>query len=211
MSKLSRRRLITTGLAATAGGAGLAAAARLADRYGLIPPNHSGVYGLGETLTYASHRLLTSNSLAREFPRSQISKAPFANGKPPENEDFLRLQSGGFQEWRVDIDGLVARPVSLPLAEIKNYPSSSQVTQLICEEGWSFIAEWIGTPLSLVLEAAGILPQARYVVYSSKRGIKPRSAFYRKGITGKVSRFKSTSLLKCTIPGQEGLARNSID
>ena len=50
-----------------------------ADRYGLIPPDHGGIYGLGETLTYASQRLLTRHSLAREFPRSQISKPPFAN------------------------------------------------------------------------------------------------------------------------------------
>ena len=39
MSKLSRRQLITTGLAATAGASGLVVAARLADRYGLIPPD----------------------------------------------------------------------------------------------------------------------------------------------------------------------------
>ena len=83
MSNLSRRKLITTGLAATAGASGLAVAASLAQRYGLIPPDHGGIYGPGETLTYASQRLLTRHSLAREFPRSQISKPPFANGKPP--------------------------------------------------------------------------------------------------------------------------------
>ena len=92
MSNLSRRKLITTGLAATAGASGLAVAARLADRYGLIPPDHGGIYGAGETLTYASQRLLTRHSLAREFPRSQISKTPFANGKPPRSEAFKRLR-----------------------------------------------------------------------------------------------------------------------
>ena len=56
---ISRRRLITTGLTAVAGASGLAAAARLAARYGLVPPDHGGVYGAGETLTYAAHRLLT--------------------------------------------------------------------------------------------------------------------------------------------------------
>ena len=64
-------------LAATAGVAGLAAADRLAQRYGLIPPDGGGVYGPGETLTYAAQRLLTTHSLAREFPRSMISKTPF--------------------------------------------------------------------------------------------------------------------------------------
>ncbi len=69
MSKLSRRKLITTGLAATGGVLGLGVAARLAQKYGLIPPDHGGIYGLGETLTYASQRLLTRHSLAREFSR----------------------------------------------------------------------------------------------------------------------------------------------
>ena len=92
MSNVSRRKLITTGLAATAGVSGLAVAARLADRYGLIPPDHGGFYGPGETLTYAAQRLLTRHSLAREFPRSQISKTPFPNGEPPKDEAFQRLQ-----------------------------------------------------------------------------------------------------------------------
>ncbi len=167
MSSLSRRKLITTALGATAGVSGLAVAARLADRYGLIPPDYRGIYGPGETLTYASQRLLTRHSLAREFSRSQISKAPFANGKPPQDENYKRLQAGGFADWRLAIDGMVARPVSLTLADLRSYPSSSQITHLACEEGWSFIAEWIGVPLFHVLNAVGILPQARYVVYFS--------------------------------------------
>ena len=43
----------------------------------------------------------------------------------------------------------------------------SQITHLACEEGWSYIAEWTGVPLSHILNLAGALPQARYVVYRS--------------------------------------------
>jgi hypothetical protein len=68
MSPISRRKLITSGLAATAGVAGLTVAARLAQRYGLIPPDHRGIYGPGETLTYAAQRLLIR---PEEFARSQ--------------------------------------------------------------------------------------------------------------------------------------------
>jgi DMSO/TMAO reductase YedYZ molybdopterin-dependent catalytic subunit len=164
---LSRRKLITTGLAATAGALGLGVAARLAQKYGLVPPDHGGIYGLGETLTYASQRLLTRHTLAREFPRSQISKPPFANEIAPLKEDFKRLQAGGFTDWRLTVDGLIARPASFSLDQLKSYPSRSHVTMLQCEEGWSYIAEWTGVPLSHVLELVGVLPQARYVVYSS--------------------------------------------
>ena len=167
MSNLSRRKLITTGLAATAGASGLAVAARLALRHGLIPPDYGGIYGPGETLTYAFQRMLTRHSLAREFPRSQISKTPFANVVDPLGEEFKRLQAGAFTGWRLAVDGMVARPASFSLAELKSYPSRSQITHLACEEGWSFIAEWTGVPLSHLLHLVGILPQARYVVYFS--------------------------------------------
>jgi DMSO/TMAO reductase YedYZ molybdopterin-dependent catalytic subunit len=167
MSNLSRRKLITTGLGATAGVSGLAVAGRLAEHYGLIPPDHGGLYGAGETLTYAAQRILTRHSLAREFPRSEISKAPFVNGEPPKDEVFRRLQAGGFADWRLAVDGMVTKPAAFSLAELKSYPSSSQITHLACEEGWSYIAEWSGVRLAHVLQRAGVLPQARYVVYFS--------------------------------------------
>jgi len=167
MSGISRRKLITTGLGTAAGASGLALAARLAARYGLIPPDSGVLYGAGETLTYAAQRLLTRHSMAREFSHSEISKEPFANEVAPLGAEFQRLQQGSFAEWRLVVDGMVARPGSFPLAEIKSFPRSSQITFVACEEGWSYIAEWIGTPLSHILDAAGALPQVRYVVYRS--------------------------------------------
>jgi DMSO/TMAO reductase YedYZ molybdopterin-dependent catalytic subunit len=165
--KISRRRLITTGLVSASGLLGLSAAARIAQRYGLIPPDHGGIYGLGGTLTYASQRLLTRHSLAREFSRSQISKPPFANEMAPPTEAFKRLQAGKFADWRLTVDGMVAHPASFSLDQLKSYPSRSQITMIQCEEGWSYIAEWHGVPLSHVLELVGVQPQARYVVYFS--------------------------------------------
>ena len=167
MSPISRRTMITRGLAAAAGLSGLAVAERIADRYGLVPPDHGGIYGAGETMTYATHRLLTRHSLAREFSRSQISNPPFANEIAPPSDQFTRLQADGFKDWRLAVEGLVAQPASLSLDEIRRFPARRQITEIACEEGWSYVAEWIGTPLVDVLRAAGIMPQARYVVYFS--------------------------------------------
>jgi DMSO/TMAO reductase YedYZ molybdopterin-dependent catalytic subunit len=167
MSHISRRKLITTGLAATAGLTSVAVAARLARGYGLVPPDHCGIYGPGETLNYAAQRLLTPHSLAREFSRSMISKSPFANAVAPPNDTFKRLQTGGFSDWRLKVDGMVARPGSFSLSDLKALPFRSQITEVACEEGWSYIAEWIGTPLVEVLNEVGLLPQARYVAYFS--------------------------------------------
>jgi DMSO/TMAO reductase YedYZ molybdopterin-dependent catalytic subunit len=168
MSQISRRKLITGGIVvAAASVSGLAAADRIARRYGLIPPDSGGIYGPGETLTYAAQRLITRHSLAREFPRSMISKSPFANEVSPPTDEFKRHQATGFSDWRLAVDGMVANPVSLSLSNIKAMPFRNQITEVVCEEGWSYVAEWIGTPLHEVLHAAEILPQARYIVYYS--------------------------------------------
>jgi len=166
MSGISRRKLITRGLAAAAGACGLGVAARLADRYGLIPPDHAGIYGAGETLTYAAQKLLMSHhSLAREFNRSDISKVFPVNGEVPENETYHRLLAHGFADWRLTVEGLVAHPLALSLAELKSFPSRNQITHQACEEGWSFIAEWSGVPLSYVLNLAGVRREAKYIVF----------------------------------------------
>jgi DMSO/TMAO reductase YedYZ molybdopterin-dependent catalytic subunit len=167
MTKISRRKLITTGLAAVVGASGLGVAAKLAERYGLIPPDAGTLYGAGETLTYAAQRLLTRHTMAREFAHSQISKEPFANPVDPLGNEFKRLQAGGFADWRLTVDGLVARPSSFSLAQLRSLPSRSQITFIACEEGWSYIAEWSGVPLSHILDLVGVLPQARDVVYRS--------------------------------------------
>jgi DMSO/TMAO reductase YedYZ molybdopterin-dependent catalytic subunit len=167
MNGISRRKLLKTGLAAAAGVAGLTAADKIARRYGLIPPDAGTLYGPGETMTYAAQRLLTRHTLAREFPRSMISKTPFMNETERPSKEFLAHQAVGFTDWRLDVDGMVTHRLSLSLADLRAMPYQSQITEVVCEEGWSYVAEWIGTPLHEVLREAGALPQARYVAYFS--------------------------------------------
>jgi DMSO/TMAO reductase YedYZ molybdopterin-dependent catalytic subunit len=162
---LSRRRLITGGIAAAAGAAGLALGSRFVRGAGLIPPDCGGAFGPGETLTYAAQRLLTPHSLAREFPRSMISAVPCANPVARPSKDFLALEANGFRDWRLTVNGMVKNPLSLSLADLRTLPVRSQITETVCEEGWSYVAEWIGTPLYEVLHRAEPLPQVRYIVY----------------------------------------------
>jgi len=144
MSNISRRKFVTTGLAVAAGAAGIAVAAKVARPHGLIPPDAGGLYGPGETLTYAAQRLLTRHSLAREFSRAEISKDPFANEVDPLGDEFKRLQAASFVDWRVTVDGMAARPASFSLAEMGNFPTTTQITMIGCEEGWTYIADWTG-------------------------------------------------------------------
>lgn len=164
MSKLITRRTL---IASLAGVAGAGSALYLGARHSLIPPDHQGLFGAGETLTYAAQRLLVSKqALAREFDRSVISKIPEVNGPTPYSDDYLRLRADDFSPWRLTIDGMVARPGSYSLADIRRMPRQDQITLHVCEEGWSFIAEWTGVRLSYLLELVGISPQAKYVVFT---------------------------------------------
>jgi len=165
MSRLpTRRTLVTTGLATAAGASGLGAAVYFADRYGLIPPDHGGILGIGETLTYATQRLLTSGQpLAREFTRDEISKVAIVNGPAPENETYRALLADGFKDWRLQVEGMVARPTSFSLDELHRLPAESHIILHACEEGCSYIAEWTGVRLSHVLGLVETRPEARYV------------------------------------------------
>jgi DMSO/TMAO reductase YedYZ molybdopterin-dependent catalytic subunit len=166
MTALSRRKLITTGLATVAGGSGLAVAAKIAGRYGLIPPDSGGIFGVGETLTYGVQRILMSSrhSFAREFNRSEISKVIPVSGPPPATDPYQRDLADKFANWRLTVDGLVSRPTSFSLDELKRFPMRTNITHQACEEGWSFIAEWTGVPLSYVLNLVGGDPRAKFVV-----------------------------------------------
>jgi DMSO/TMAO reductase YedYZ molybdopterin-dependent catalytic subunit len=160
---MTRRRL----LAADAAASGSAAGFWAANRRGLLPPDHSGLFGIGETITYAAQRaLLASQPLAREFRRDQISaNFPAINTTLPGDDLYRQDMRTGFRDWKLPIDGLVARPSEYSLADLKRLPSRSQITEHVCEQGWSAIAEWTGVQLSTVLNAVGIRPQARYIVF----------------------------------------------
>ena len=163
---VNRRTLITAGITG-AGLAGMAAAAGALGRYGLLLPDAGGWYGAGHALTYGAQRLLTRHSMAREFPDTKISTQPFANGTAFASEEFAAMRAGGFADWRLEVGGLVDAPASFSIADLKRAPSRRQVTALACEEGWSYVAAWMGVPLSYVLEQVKVRPEAKFVVYES--------------------------------------------
>jgi DMSO/TMAO reductase YedYZ molybdopterin-dependent catalytic subunit len=92
---------------------------------------------------------------------------PAVSVKSPLGEAYGRLQAGAFADWRLSVEGRVARPRAFSLAELKALPSRTQITRHTCEEGWTAIGQWTGVPLAAVLDAVGMLPTARYVVLHS--------------------------------------------
>jgi DMSO/TMAO reductase YedYZ molybdopterin-dependent catalytic subunit len=130
-------------------------------------PSFLRVLAAAEGWTRASQRfLLSGGAMAQEFKASDISPRFKANGTlNPGGEDYDRNVAEGFVNWRLMIDGMVAHPLLLSVADLRRLPSRSQITRHDCVEGWSAIGGWTGTPLALLLKAAGVLPGAKYVVF----------------------------------------------
>ncbi|MEO9338227.1 molybdopterin-binding protein [Mesorhizobium sp. SB112] len=162
--KLSRRAFLT---GAAVGGSGLMlSGCDVLDGYG----TNSGVRNFLENannLTYRVQRLLAGQSaMAQEFTEADIRQPQRPNGvTSPDNEDYKAFLNNGFADWRLDVGGLVEKPLSLSLAQLQMMPSRTQITRHDCVEGWSCIAKWTGVPLSLVLDEAKPKPSARYVVF----------------------------------------------
>lgn len=168
MNRLPRRALI--GGLASAGGLALAGCSE-------APPSYGNLLRMGDNLTWRAHRLLLPRQgLVREYgPKDITSIAAIGTTNPgsaaepgfdPEQgELYERLRAGGFSDWTLTVDGSVARPRTFTLAELKRLPRRTQITKHSCEEGWSAIAEWTGTPLRAVLEAAGVKPSARFLTF----------------------------------------------
>ena len=143
-------------------------------REAFVPPTvRGGLIGIADVLTMGTNRLLQAGQpLAREYHPSDIAKAfPTWGQTNPPDETYQRLRRGGFKDWRLPVTGLVGRPVSLSLDDIKRLPSRTQITAHVCEQGWSAIAQWTGAPLRRVLDAAGgVRPEAHYVVLHTADG-----------------------------------------
>lgn len=120
-----------------------------------------------EHLNYGVQRALgTRHALAREFAYEDRSPVFRMNGNTmPASAEYARHAANNFADWKLKVDGLVNRPLELSMADLMALPSRTQVTRHDCVEGWSAIAQWIGTPLGAILDRAGVKPNGRFVAF----------------------------------------------
>ncbi len=166
---LSRRGLIAAG-AASLGGLLVSGCNRLA-----TAPTALKILGSAEGLTRGSQRLiLAGQPLAREFQTKDISPNFKVNGtSSPASDEYDAMVANGFKDWKLSVDGLVQHPLAISLAQFKAMPARSQITRHDCVEGWSAIAQWTGPQLGPILAKAGLLPNARYVVFHCADDFEP--------------------------------------
>ena len=165
---LSRRKLIKR-----AGALGGLLLAGCDTQYYTPPVVRDGLMGVADIMTMASQRMLMSNEqLVQEHDSSEITKNfPVWNQSNPEDEEYQQLRAENYRDWRLPVTGLVNKPISMSLSDLKRLPRRTQTTMHICEQGWSAIAQWTGAPLLSVIQAAGgIKPNAKYIMINAYGG-----------------------------------------
>jgi DMSO/TMAO reductase YedYZ molybdopterin-dependent catalytic subunit len=126
-----------------------------------------GMLDLATALDYRIQRLLLPTTvMAPEYSPVDISPTFRTKGSThPNNPVYLKLARDNFDGWRLRIDGLVDRPASYSLRELRELPSRTQITRHDCVDGWSCIGKWKGVPLGPLLDRSGLKSQARYIVF----------------------------------------------
>ncbi|HET7031706.1 MAG TPA: molybdopterin-binding protein [Casimicrobiaceae bacterium] len=121
----------------------------------------------GEAASSAvAHAVTSRKSMAQEFTEADRSPTFRSNGTAePDSDEYRALAANAFADYRLQVDGLVEKPASLSLAELRALPSRTQITRHDCVEGWSAIAKWKGARLGALLETVQPKPQARFVVF----------------------------------------------
>ena len=161
MTLITRRTIVTGG--ALGAGLLLSGCDRLAAQ-----PEFRKILFSGEKINRGLQRALSNrNSLAQEFSPDERSRFFRTNGTfNPNTADYNQHVAEHFANWRLQVGGLVARPLSLGLTDLATMPQRAQITRHDCVEGWSAIAKWQGPVLGTILKAAGLRDAARYVVFT---------------------------------------------
>ena len=133
---------------------------------------------IGTIIDGARKTLFGHSPSKQHYPVSAISPYFRVNGRPPVDQSYQELARTEFRDYRLEIGGLIQRPASLTLSDLKQLPKHSQITKHCCIQGWSAVAEWGGASLKDIVELSRPLDTAKYVAlyaYDNKAQTEPDS------------------------------------
>ncbi len=114
------------------------------------------------SLTIGTHgraRLYRERDITADFP---------TNGNDtPSDASYARLANGRFAAYRLHVGGLVERPATFDLRQLRALAKLTEITRHDCVEGWSVVGKWQGVPVADVLRLVRPAAAARYVVFHS--------------------------------------------
>lgn len=103
--------------------------------------------------------IFSKTTLAPTYRESDITK-PF-----PFNAYYAEARTPRIDgtTYRLMLSGKIKDKRPWSIEELRKLPQESQITRLVCVEGWSAIGQWGGVPLHLFLELIGADTTAKYV------------------------------------------------
>ena len=103
--------------------------------------------------------LFNSHTLAPTFKPSQITRPPRFNAF----YDISKAPQVDLATWSLELAGRIGDRRPWRIEQLRALPQESQITRLICVEGWRVIGQWSGVPLRHFLRAVNADLKARYV------------------------------------------------
>ena len=117
------------------------------------------LWGMSEWNDRAQAWLFDPKKLAPEYAESRIEDPFPFNAYYGEDEVKVIDET----DYKLELGGLIKEKKPWRLPELYELPQVSQVTRLICVEGWSAIGKWSGVRLSDFLQRVGADLSAKYV------------------------------------------------
>jgi len=125
----------------------------------------------------------TSSALAPIFADPRISH--LVKSEVTDNRIFYRVDIDpdppelDFDSWSLTIDGKVSNPKTIKKTDILSLPTMDEYVTLECisntinpPAGLISNAKWTGVPLGTLLNQAGLLPEAKYIIFHSADGYR---------------------------------------
>lgn len=114
-------------------------------------------------------QLVTLNRLNphQNYQEGDISPHFWPNGKLPRRDDWKRLATQDFREYKLKIGGLVENPAELSLSDLRGLGTTEHITMHHCIQGWTGIAKWSGVSMRELMRLVRPLPEARVVAFFS--------------------------------------------
>ena len=152
-----RRKLFVASLAAST------LAACSSDAKNALTDRVRGQLEWAESLNQA---VIGTGGQARLYSEADVDRPFRTNGlATPSDTRYADAIRDGYRRFRLPVDGLVDRPRTFTLAELRAMPQQTQITRHDCVEGWSAIGKWGGVRLATIVSMAQPKANARFVVF----------------------------------------------
>ena len=110
--------------------------------------------------------LFDPNRLAQTYPESAITRPFRFNAYYPESD----IPEVDGEDYKLDVTGMVETKEEWTLKALNALPQETQITRLICVEGWSEIGKWTGVRLADFLKRVNADLTAKYVWFRCAEG-----------------------------------------